>query len=120
MTTSAGAAERAIIVSTSDPVSIRDADRVAAVVIEQGVKNIRLVINRVRPRLIRKKIIYDLDKAIDGAAIQLIGVVPEDEQVTVAAFKGIPVVKVSRTGAALAFCNIARRIMGEEVALMKL
>lgn len=120
MVTSAAAADRAIVVSTADPVSIRDADTVAAVVIRQGVTGIRLVINRVKPRLIRKKVIYGLDNAIDGAAIQLIGVVPEDEKVTIASFRGVPAVTIARSGAAQAFSNIARRIAGEDVPLMKL
>ena len=120
MMTSASAADRAIIVATSDPVSLRDADRVAAVVIAQGIMNIRLVINRVKPKLIRKRVVHDLDKAIDDAAIQLIGIVPEDEQVTRSAFMGVPVTTISKTGAALAFANIARRIIGEDIPLMKL
>jgi septum site-determining protein MinD len=120
MATSAAAADRAIIVATPDPVSIRDADRVAAVVIKHGVTDIRLVINGIKPKLIRKKVIYGLDRAIDAAAIQLIGIVPEDEQVTVAAFRGVPVVTMGKSGAAMAFCNIARRIAGENVPLMKL
>ena len=113
MVTSAAASDRAIIVATSDPVSIRDADRVAAVVIAQGVMNIRLVINRVKPNLIRKRVIYDLDRVIDGTAIQLIGIVPEDEQITIAAYKGISVVAEGKSRASIGFNNIARRILGE-------
>ena len=117
---SVAAADRVIIVSTPDPVSIRDADRVAAVVLSQGVENLRLVINRVKPRLIRKKAVYGLDTAIDEAAVQLIGVVPEDEKIILSTYKGMPVTEISKTGAALAFANIARRILGEDIPLMKL
>lgn len=120
MRTSAAAADRAVVVSTCDPVSVRDADKTAEVLLENGVGDIRLVINMVRPRLIRRKMSYTLDGAIDGAAIRLIGVVPEDERVAAAAYEGKPVVTLGRSPAARAFINIAARIDGEEVPLMNL
>ena len=120
MTTAAAAADRAVVVATPDPVSIRDADRVAEVVLEQGIGDIRLVINGVVPRLIRRKAAGSLDGAIDGAAIQLIGIVPQDAHVTMAAFRGVPVVTMGKSRAAAAFRNIARRMMGEEVPLLKI
>jgi septum site-determining protein MinD len=120
MRTAAAAADRAIVVSTCDPVSVRDADKTADVLIESGVKDIRLVINMVRPRLIRQKKAYTLDGAIDGAAVRLIGVVPEDEKIAEAAYMGKPVVTLGRSPAARAFLNIAARMDGEDVPLMDL
>jgi septum site-determining protein MinD len=79
----------------------------------------RLVLNRVDAKLIRKKILPDLDAAINGAAVQLIGVVPDDRRIIMAAAAGKPVT-VLRGGASTAFRNIAARLDGEAVPLMKL
>ncbi|HEX3027463.1 MAG TPA: AAA family ATPase, partial [Clostridia bacterium] len=117
--TAAAGADKALVVATPDPVCIRDADRIASILLNRGYGQLRLVINRVNPKLIRKKTKTDLDAVIDNAAIQLIGVVPEDERVSVASFSGTTVVSFKK-GAAVAYKNIAARLMGEDVPLMKL
>ena len=124
--TAAAGADRAVILATPDPVGVRDADRIASAVISQGfdglrVENLRLVLNRVCPDLLQGKTDI-LDRAIDGAAVQLLGVIPEDPALAAASFAGRPVVsgKRRRKNAAEAFWNIARRISGEDVPLMKM
>lgn len=119
MTAPAQAADIAVVVATPDPVSTRDAERTANKLRNFGVPKIRLVINRVDSKLIRKKVMPDLDTVIDGASVQLLGVVPEDRHVAVAASGGRPVI-VLRKGAAQAIRNIAARLDGEDVGLMKL
>ena len=126
--TAAMGCDSAIVVATADPVCIRDADKIAVMLTKMGITNIRLVLNRIIPALIRKRFVPYLDAAIDGAAIQLIGVVPEDEQVTIASFSAsILTSKLnngnnnnSHKGAAQAFRNIANRLEGRDVPLMKL
>ena len=113
------AADLVIIVATPDPVCIRDADRAATAVFSAGATNVRLVINRVVPKRIRNKIIDNLDIVIDGTAIRLIGLVPEDEKIVVSNSQG-RLLKSGRKGAAAAYKNIAYRIMGQEVSLLKL
>lgn len=117
--TAAAAADTAIIIATGDPVCVRDADRIASAVLACGVVNIRLVINRLNMRIIRKNPAFNLDRIIDMTAVQLIGIVPEDEAVTEAVYSGRPVA-FSRKGASQAFRNIAGRLLGEDVPLMKL
>jgi septum site-determining protein MinD len=119
MRTSACAADRAVVVSTPDPVSVRDADRAASVVLAQGVGSARLVLNRVVPRLMKAGAACSLDAAIDGTSLQLIGAVPEDEKIAEAAFKGVPAVILGNSPAARAFCNIARRLEGGSVPLLR-
>lgn len=115
----AAAADMALVVATADPVCVRDADRTAALLLGQGCRNIRLVINRVQPRILKKRLPGGLDAVIDAAAVQLIGVVPEDGRVTLAAFDAAPVVRTGeeRGGAPAAFGHIARRLRGEDVPL---
>lgn len=119
VTAPAAAADTAIVVATPDPVCIRDAGRISQVLRERGSKNIRLILNRVQPKLIRKKILPDLDSAIDGSTVQLLGIIPEDKHITMASAVGRPVT-IFKGGAATAFCNIASRLEGKEVPLMKM
>ncbi|MDR3552496.1 MAG: septum site-determining protein MinD [Clostridia bacterium] len=115
----AAAGERAIVVATPDPVCIRDADRAAQMLLAHSVTHLRLVLNRVNPKMIREGRSMNLDTAIDGASLQLIGVVPEDAAVAAAAFAGEPL-SYRRKGAARAFYNIAGRLEGRDIPLMKL
>lgn len=113
------AADLAVIVANTDSVSIRDAERAVQVLRTQQVPEIRLVINRINAKLIRKKVLPNLDEVIDGTSARLLGIVPDDRHVLEAAAAGRPVI-VLRKGAAMAFRNIAARLDGEEVPLMKL
>lgn len=119
VTAPAGAADTVVVVATPDPVCIRDAERLAQALRASGADNLRLVLNKVDARLIRKHVLPDLDAAIDGTSVQLIGVVPDDRRVLSAAAAGRPVT-VLRGGAATAFRNIAARLEGEDMPLMKL
>ncbi len=118
----AQAADQALVIATADPVSIRDADVIAGKILSNHLSNIRLIINRVQPRILQKKLHGGLDTVIDAAAVQLIGIIPEDDRITLAAFDGHPIVRstAARNGAARAFCNIARRLLGENVPLYKM
>jgi septum site-determining protein MinD len=119
VTAPAPAADMTVVVSTPDSVCIRDAGRVSGILRSFGAQNIRLVLNRVQPKLIRKKIFPNLDEAIDSAACRLLGVVPEDKHISLCAEKGKSVL-IFKNGAAQAFFNMASRIDGEDVPLMKL
>ena len=113
----AGSADRAIVVSTSDASSLRDAQRAVA---ELPLEQIQLVVNRVQPRLLRR-LRATIDDAMDAAGLPLLGVVPEDERVMLAANRGVPLILDCRgKGAALAYLNIAKRLEGLRVPVMRL
>ena len=118
--TAAAVSDLSVLVVTPDPVSVRDADRAAGRVLARGASELRLVINRVQPRLLHQKLEGGLDAVIDATSVQLLGVVPEDRQVALASYEGAPVVRAPapHTGAAGAFWNIARRLLGEDVPLL--
>ena len=109
-------ADRAVVVSTNDSSALRDAQRT---VVELGrrLDTIHLVMNRIQPKLLRR-LRTTIDDAMDAAGLPLLGVVPEDEQVMLSANQGKPIILASRKGAAVAYLNIARRLMGERVPLM--
>ena len=106
--------DRAIVVSTNDASSLRDAQRTVAELEE--LRLIHLVMNRIQTKLLRK-LRTTIDDAMDAAGLPLIGVVPEDPQVILCANLGRPLATQSRRGAALACWNIARRLEGHRVPI---
>lgn len=80
---------------------------------------VRLVTNRIRPRLIQYGLASNVDDAMDMTGLQLLGIVPEDEDVIACGNSGKSVLRIKKTGAALAYRNIARRLEGERLPVMK-
>ena len=110
-------ADRAVVVCTSDASSLRDAQRTVG---ELGrVQLVQLVVNRVQTKLL-KRLRTTIDDAMDTAGLPLLGVVPEDEKVTLAANFGTPIVLMSHKGAARAYLNISRRMLGQRVPIMRI
>ena len=116
----AAAADSAILVATPDTVSLRDAQLTRFALKSRGISDIRLVVNRVRPSLMRRFETANIDEAIDRTNTQLIGIVPEDKNVIAAANCGKLLFTNLRSPAAKAYRNIARRICGENVPLLKI
>lgn len=112
------AADRAVVVSATDPAALRDAQR-AVSELSRRVREIHLVMNRVQPKLIGK-LRTSIDSAMDTAGLPLLGVVPEDQNVMIAAVTGVPLVLTTNRGAAMAYLNIARRLLGHRVPLLKI
>ena len=106
------------MVSTTDASALRDAQRTVTE-LKNPLSPIHLVVNRVKPRLLRQ-LKTTIDDAMDAAGLPLLGVVPEDVAVTVSANRGVPVILAERKGAALAYLNIARRLEGQRVPMMRL
>ena len=111
-------ADRALVVATNDASSLRDAQRTVAE-LGKRLDTIHLVMNRIQPKLMRR-LRTTIDDAMDEAGLPLLGVIPEDPQVILAANTSKPLILFSRKGAAIAYLNIAKRIMGERVPLMKI
>ena len=116
----ASAADSAIIVATPDTVSLRDAQLTRSSLRARGISDIRLVVNRVRPSLIRRLASLNIDEAIDKTNTQLIGIIPEDKNVIAAANRGKLISQIKKSPAARSYLNIARRICGESIPLMKI
>jgi len=111
-------ADRAIVVSTTDASALRDAQRTATFIRPQ-IPILHLVVNRVQPRLLRR-LNLTIDDAMDTAGLPLLGYVPEDQQVILSANQGRPLIMQTNRGAAIAYLNITRRILGEKAPLMRL
>lgn len=113
------AAKRAIVVSNPDPVCVRDSDKVRRLLLEKGISEQRLIINRFHNSSFKKIGCYrDLDSVIDASGIRLIGIVPEDVQLVAAAARSQP--SPARAPGTMAFKRIAARTEGEQVPLAPL
>ena len=110
-------AERVLVVSTNDTSSLRDAQRTVAEL--DHIKQVHLIMNRIQTKLLRK-LRSTIDDAMNTAGLPLIGVVPEDPQVILCANLGLPLTTRGQRGAALACRNIARRLEGEKVSIMRI
>ncbi|HHT71246.1 MAG: septum site-determining protein MinD [bacterium] len=113
-------ADRAIVVTTPEVSAVRDADRIIGLLEASEMTEVQLLINRIRPTMVRRGDMMDIDDIIDILAVDLIGVVPEDDRIVVATNRGEPTVLDSLSRSGQAFRNIARRIAGEQVPLMPL
>jgi len=110
-------ADRAILVATADAGSLRDAQQTAAILSEKGIKTIQLVVNRVTRRLLRS-VRANIDDIMDHVGLPLLGLIPEDQTVPVAAADGNALVLRSRKGAAMACLRISRRLLRLDAPLM--
>ena len=113
-------ADRAIIVTTPEVSAVRDADRIIGLLEAEGLKEPDVVINRIRIDMVKKGNMMDIDDMIEILAVNMLGVVPEDEYIVISTNKGEPVVYTDNKRAGQAFKNIARRIEGEKLPLMAL
>ena len=112
-------AQRAILVATADPGSLRDAQQTSALLAEKGIDPIHLVVNRVTRRLLGS-VRANVDDMMDHVGLPLLGLIPEDQAVPAAAARGSALVLRSRKGAAMACLRIARRLMGLDAPLMRM
>ena len=113
------AAGRAIVITTPEVSSIRDADRIIGLLEGAGIKKIDLVINRIRMDMVKRGEMMSVEDVIDILAVNLLGAIPDEESVVIAANHGEPVVG-SDTVSGQAYMNIARRVLGETVPLTDL
>lgn len=115
-------AEEAIIITTPEMSAVRDADRIIGLLEarKEEVKDYRLVINRIRPQMVRTNDMMSVEDVLEILSVKLLGIVPEDEDIIVSTNKGEPVAGTDNTRSGLAYRNIARRLRGEDVPFMDL
>jgi septum site-determining protein MinD len=108
-------ADLVLIVTNPEVSAVRDADRIIGLVEAEEKSPPKLIVNRVKPEMVKRGDMLSTGDILDVLAIDLIGIVPEDESVTVATNQGTPAVMDPRSRAGKAFRDIARRMNGEEV-----
>ena len=108
-------ADRAIVVTTPEVSAVRDADRIIGLLEANEIREPKLLLNRVRDDMVKRGDMMSTEDVLEILAIDLIGVVPDDQSIIVATNKGEPAVTDNKSLAGHAYRNIVRRIMGEEV-----
>ncbi len=113
-------ADIVIVVTNPEVSAVRDADRVIGLVEAEEKGPAKLIINRLNPILVKRGDMLHADDVLELLAIELLGIVPEDEGVIVSTNRGQPIAMDTKTRAGQAFQNIAHRLMGEKVPFMDL
>ncbi len=112
-------ATRALIVTTPEMSAVRDADRIIGLLEAAEMPQTDLIVNRIRPDMVKKEEMLSSEDVVEVLHINLIGVVPDDENIVISTNKGEPLVG-SNTMSGRAFMNISRRIIGEDVPWLDL
>ncbi len=113
-------ADMVIVVTNPEVSAVRDADRIIGLIEAEEKGPARLVINRLNPTLVKRGDMLSADDVMELLAIELLGIVPEDESVVVSTNRGTPVVLDGKGRAGQAFLDIAHRLMGKKVPMMKI
>lgn len=111
-------AKSAIVVTVPEVSAVRDADRIIGLLSANGIDDCQLLVNRLRPDLVKKGDMLALDDTLDILGIELIGVVPEDERVLKSSNLGEPVITDDKAISGKAYRNITKRILGEKIPLL--
>ncbi len=109
-------AGRALVVTTPEISSVRDADRVIGLLFSRGISDVRLIVNRIRPEMVRQGQMLNVRDISDILCVELIGAIVDDKKVVISTNQGVPLVG-SDTPAGEAYANICRRIMGRKIPL---
>jgi septum site-determining protein MinD len=121
--TAASAATGALVVVNPEVSSVRDADRIIGLLESREIPEVRLIVNRLRPAMVKRGDMLEVDDVLEILGVKLIGIVPEDEAILVSTNVGNPASLEEggpRASASQAFRNIARRIRGDEVPYLAL
>ena len=113
-------ADEIIIMTTPEVAAVRDADRIIGLIEAEDKGPPKLIINRIKSEMVRRGDMLSTEDVIEILAIDLIGIIPEDEEIIISINRGIPIALDGRSKSGLAFRNIARRMLGEDVAFTTL
>lgn len=112
-------ADEILVVSTPDPASLRDAACAADLLALDNPTELKLIVNRVQRKMF-SRMELTVDDVMDGVGLPLLGLVPEDPDVVLAAAGNRPLILQTGKGASIACLHIARRLCGQKVPLMKI
>jgi septum site-determining protein MinD len=113
-------ADEALIITTPEISSIRDADRVIGLLAASEMGDIKLIVNRVKMKLVNEGNMLHMDDIVDILGLDIVGVVPDDEEIVISTNKGEPVTVKAMSLSGKAYMNIAGRIVGEEIPFLNI
>lgn len=112
-------ADRSLVVTTPEVSAVRDADRIIGLLEANEIENTHLIVNRLRVDMVKAGNMMSSEDVVDILAVDLIGVVPDDENIVIATNQGEPLVG-SDNLAGQAYLNICKRILGEDAPFLDL
>lgn len=112
-------ADRALVVTTPEVSAVRDADRIIGLLESNEIKQTHLIVNRLRSDMVKRGDMMSSDDVVEILAVDLIGVIPDDENIVISTNQGEPLVG-NESLAGQAYLNVCRRILGEEVPFLDL
>lgn len=113
-------ADEAIVIATPEVSSVRDADRIIGLLEAAELRQPKLIINRIRTKMVQSGDMMSVTDMLDILAIDLLGIVPDDDAIVISTNRGEPTVFDENSRPGKAYRNIAKRITGETVELMDL
>lgn len=113
-------ADIVIVVTNPEVSAVRDADRIIGLIEAEEKGPARLVINRIKPAMVKRGEMLSMEDVLELLAIELIGLVPDDENVVTSSNRGTPIAIDGKSKAAQSFRNIAQRLQGHKVPFMEL
>ncbi len=113
-------ADKAVVVTMPEVSAVRDADRIIGLLASNELTNPQLIINRLRMDMVKRGDMMNIDDTIDILGVDLLGVVPDDEEIIVSSNRGEPVVTGNSSSAGQAYRNIAKRLLGEKIPLLNM
>ncbi len=113
------AAREALVVTTPEVAAIRDADRVIGLLHASDIRNARLIINRIKPEMVRQGDMMDSGDVLEMLGVEAIGLVPSDDRVITSTNNGTPVVYDTQSASGREFVRIAARLDGEHIPIME-
>ena len=112
-------ADRAIVVTTPEVSSIRDADRIIGLLEAEKIGRCELIINRIRMDMVKKGDMMSVEDVTEILAVHLLGAIPDDEKIVIGTNQGEPVIGLDSI-AGKAYFNICRRLLGEDIPFLNL
>jgi septum site-determining protein MinD len=112
-------ADRALVVTTPEVSAIRDADRIIGLLEAHDLRKSNLVVNRIRMDMVKRGDMMNINDVVEILAIDLIGAIPDDENIVISTNNGEPLVG-NNTLSGKAFMNICKRILGEDIPIIEL
>ncbi|MCT4543898.1 MAG: septum site-determining protein MinD [Vallitalea sp.] len=111
-------ADRALVVTTPEISAIRDADRIIGLLEANDLRNPELIINRIRTDMVKKGDMMSVEDVVEILAIELLGAIPDDENIVISTNNGEPIVGNRNFISGKAYGNITKRVMGEDVPFL--
>ncbi|MBR5218538.1 MAG: septum site-determining protein MinD [Clostridia bacterium] len=116
----AAPADCAIVVTVPERTALRDADRITEKLEAMGIEQKWVVVNKIRTSIIKNKAVPKMTEIIETLAIDFLGAVPDDEKVVISAASGKTVTGERKSRAGEAYRNIAGRLLGENIPMLKI